>query len=347
MPETETSKRKKDHINICVTKDVGFKTKTNGFENYVFDHYAITEVDYDKIDLSTRFFTKKINLPYLISCMTGGTSEAEKINEKLAVAANELNIPIGVGSQRQALENKNFHSSYKTIRKNACNVPVIGNIGAAQIAKSKNVVDEIKLLIDLVEADAMAVHFNPLQELLQKEGDKNFSNILKRIEKLTYKINTPFIAKEVGAGINEKAANKLLDSGVKGIDVAGAGGTSWAGVEILRNEDNANKEFWDWGLPTSYCLKKLGKIKSNKKFMLISSGGITDGSEIAKSIALGADLAAAARPVLISVINNDVNGVIELINEWFSSVKNIMYLTNCSKIDELKKVKLISKAELF
>ncbi len=347
MPETETSKRKKDHINICVTKDVGFKTKTNGFENYVFDHYALTEVDYDKIDLSTRFFTKKINLPFLISCMTGGTSEAEKINEKLAVAANELNIPIGVGSQRQALENKNFHSSYKTIRKNAGNVPVIGNIGAAQIVKSKNVVDEIKLLIDLVEADAMAVHFNPLQELLQKEGDKNFSNILKRIEKLTCKINTPFIAKEVGAGINEKAANKLLDAGIKGIDVAGAGGTSWAGVEILRNEDNANQEFWDWGLPTSYCLRKLGKIKSNKKFMLISSGGITDGSEIAKSIALGADLAAAARPVLISVINNDVNGVIELINEWFSSVKNIMYLTNCSKIGELKKVKLISKAELF
>jgi isopentenyl-diphosphate delta-isomerase len=174
MPETETSKRKKDHINICVTKDVGFKTKTNGFENYVFDHYALTEVDYDKIDLSTRFFTKKINLPFLISCMTGGTSEAEKINEKLAVAANELNIPIGVGSQRQALENKNFHSSYKTIRKNAGNVPVIGNIGAAQIVKSKNVVDEIKLLIDLVEADAMAVHFNPLQELLQKEEIKIF-----------------------------------------------------------------------------------------------------------------------------------------------------------------------------
>lgn len=342
----ETEKRKKDHINLCLTEDVEFKQKTTGFENYEFDHYAITEVKYDQIDLSTFFFTKKISYPFLISCMTGGTAKAEKLNEKLAVAANSLNIPIGVGSQRQALENDKFHNTYKVVRKNAGSVPVIGNLGAAEIAKSIKVVEEVKRLIDLIEADAFVIHINPLQELLQKEGEPNFSGLLRNIELITSQIKTPVIAKEVGSGISYQCAKKLLDVGVKGIDVAGSGGTSWAAVELLRNK-TTDYYFKEWGLPTSYCVKNVSKLKKKYKFTLIASGGINNFDEIAKSILLGADIVASARKILIEIDNNGVKGVIQLINYWFEEVKKIMYLTGAIDIKSFQMKKLLKKSELY
>lgn len=345
MSKSLTTERKKEHINICLKDKIKYD-KTNGFENYEFPHYAITEVEIDKIDLSTKFFNKKINLPFLISCMTGGTSEAERINEKLAIVASQLKIPIGVGSQRQALENKDLHSTYKVIRQNAKNVPVLGNIGAAQIAHSKKVVDEIKYLIDLVEADAMVVHLNPLQELFQKEGETNFKGLLKNLEKITSNISIPIIVKEVGSGISKEVAKILLNIGVKGIDVAGAGGTSWAKVELERNK-SSNEFFGNWGLPTSYCVRTVSKLKKDYKFILISSGGIENGIDIAKSIALGADLTASARIILKEVFESDIKGVIKLIQNWFDDVKKIMYLTGCQNIKELSKIKMIKKSELF
>ena len=244
------------------------------------------------------------------------------------------------------MENKTLHSTYKVVRKNAGNVPVLGNIGAAQVANSKKIIDEIKFLINLVEADEMVIHVNPLQELLQKEGEPDFKGLLKNIEKITSKIKIPLIVKEVGSGISKHAAKSLLDAGVKGIDVAGAGGTSWAAVELLRN-NKENSLFRDWGLPTSYCIRTVSELKNKYKFMLISSGGISDGEEIAKSIALGADLAASARIILQEVMNKDVEGVLKLINSWFETVRKIMYLTGCSNINQLRKVKLIRKAELY
>ncbi|MFZ5947927.1 MAG: type 2 isopentenyl-diphosphate Delta-isomerase [Stygiobacter sp.] len=345
MSNSKISARKKEHIEICLTDKILFD-KSNGFENYIFPHNAITEVDINKIDLSLKFFDKKINLPFLISCMTGGTNESERINEKLAIVASELNIPIGVGSQRQALESQNLHSTYKVVRKNAKNVPVLGNIGAAQVADSKNIVDEIKFLIDLVEADSMVIHLNPLQELFQKEGETNFKGLLNNLEKLTSKISIPFIAKEVGSGISKDVAKKLLNVGIQGIDVAGSGGTSWAKVELIRNK-MSNEFFGNWGLPTSYCVRTVSKLKKEYKFVLISSGGITNGIEIAKSIALGADLSASARIILKEIINKDVDSVKNLIINMFNDVKKIMYLTGCQNLKELKKIKLIKKSELF
>lgn len=342
----ETEQRKKDHISLCLTDDVTFKKKSNGFENYEFPHFAITEVEFDKIDLSTKFFDKIISYPFLISCMTGGTSEAEKLNEKLALAAKELNIPIGVGSQRQALENNKFHNSYKTVRKNAGKVPVLGNLGAAEIAKSKNVVNDVRKLIDLIEADAFVIHINPLQELLQKEGEPNFSGLLKNIERLTSKVKIPFIAKEVGSGISIESAKKLLDVGVQGIDVAGSGGTSWAAVELLRNK-NDEDYFKEWGLPTSYCIKNVYKLKKDYSFLLIASGGVNNFDETAKSLLLGADIVASARKILLEVNYNGVDGVIDLVRKWFESIKKIMYLTGSKDIKSFKKKKLINKSELF
>jgi isopentenyl-diphosphate Delta-isomerase len=342
----KTIQRKKDHIELCLTDDVAFKTKTNGLENYEFEHYAITEVDIKKIDLSTKFFGKTISLPFMISSMTGGTSEAGKINEKLAIVANSLNIPIGLGSQRQALEGDSHHSTYKVVRKNAGSVPVLGNIGASQVIQSKDLIGDFKKLSDLIEADALIIHVNILQELVQTEGEPNFCGLLKILEKVIPKLNVPLIVKEVGSGISKRAAKNLLETGVQGIDVAGSGGTSWAAVELMRKHEE-NTFFNEWGLPTSYCLRTVKELKKDFSFTLIGSGGITNGVDVAKAIALGADVTASARILFQVVIRNDVDDVIKLINEWFVTVKQIMLLTGCHNLKKLKSGILKRKEELI
>jgi len=277
--------------------------------------------------------------------MTGGTSEAEKINERLASIAEEIKIPIGVGSQRQALENSDFHNSYKIIRKTAKNIPVLGNIGAAQLVQSKNI-KNILSLIEMLKADAFVVHINPLQELLQNNGEPKFTGLLKSIEKLVKQSSVPIFAKEVGSGISKDAAKKLLNVGVKGIDVAGAGGTSWAGVELLRNKDK-EIHFWDWGLPTSYCIKEIYPLKKKYNFTLIGSGGINSADDIAKAFALGSDLVGSARIILQTLINNGEEEVQKLIVNWFEYLKKIMYLTGSQILNQLKKNKIVKKENLF
>ncbi len=340
------SKRKKEHIELCLTDDVAFKEKTNGFEHYEFEHYAITEVEISKISFGTLFLNKNIDYPFLISCMTGGAAEAENINAQLSIAANNLNIPLGVGSQRQALENKNYHNTYKIIRKNAPSIPILGNIGAAQI-RVMDTFDLINLLVDLVEADAMVIHVNAVQELIQKNGEPDFSGLLKKIRKLVKQIKVPVIVKEVGAGISVKAAKKLLDCGVRGIDVAGAGGTSWAGVEILRNKNGNYKEFWDWGLPTSYCIRTVERLKRKYDFTLIGSGGINSAVEAAKALALGSDIVASARIILQTLDSKGVEGVEKLVKDWFDVIKKIMFLTGSSSLKDLRKNKLVMRGNLF
>jgi len=342
---SETSIRKKEHIDLCLTDKVAFRAKTNGFEKYEFIHYAITEVEINKISFQTKFFSKIINYPFLISCMTGGTEEAENINQRLAVIAEELIIPIGVGSQRQALENNDFHDSYKVIRKTAKSVPVLGNIGAAQLVHSKNLSD-ILSLIDMLEADAFVVHLNPLQELMQPEGEPNFVGVLKKIEKLVLKSSVPIIVKEVGSGISREVAKKLLNIGVNGIDVAGAGGTSWAGVEILRSKNDI-PDYWDWGLPTSYCIHEVYQLKKNYDFTLIGSGGINSSTDLAMSFALGSDFSASARIILQTLIKSGEDEVKNLVISWFNDLKNVMFLTGSQKLDELKSDKVIKKDQLF
>ena len=340
-----TFQRKKEHIDLCLTDQVSFRDKTSGFDHYDFEHYAITEVEKDKIDFTTMFLKKKINYPLLISSMTGGTAEAENINARLATIANELNIPLGVGSQRQALENKDYHHSYQVIRREAPSIPLLGNIGASQIVKMNNF-DQVQYLIDLIEADGLVIHLNAAQELLQPNGEPDFSGLLKNLEKLVKKAKVPIIVKEVGAGISKKAAVKLLNVGIKGIDVAGAGGTSWTAVEILRSNEKTDNPFWDWGLPTSYCLKEVYKLKKEHKFILIGSGGINTPFDAAKAIALGADIAASARVFLQTLDKSGVSGVRDQIISWFEVIKKIMFLTGSNKINELRN-KIILKEKLY
>lgn len=348
MPDDKEniSLRKKEHLELCLTDKVKFHEKTSGFEKYDFEHYAITEIELNEITLSLKIFNKKIAYPFLISSMTGGAENAEVINSNLASAAQSLNIPFAVGSQRPILENAEFINSYKVIRRQAPNIPVLGNLGAAQIVRLKSL-DPLKQLIDSIEADAFIIHVNPLQELLQKNGEPSFKGLLQRIERITGELKIPIVVKEVGAGISGLAAKKLLKAGVKGIDVAGAGGTSWAGVEILRNKNNTGESFWDWGLPTTYCLKKIGPLKKKNKFLLIASGGINNGFDIAKAIALGADMGASARIVLQKLEASGTEGVELMLKEWFEQIRRIMFLTGCRTIKDLQRINLINKEELF
>lgn len=352
IQKNQTSKRKKEHLTLSLNADVGFKSKTTGFENYDFIHSAITEVEIEKISFGIKFFKKRISYPFLISCMTGGTEEAENINAQLAVAAEELNIPIGVGSQRQALENENFRNTYDVIRKNAKSVPVLGNLGAAELVKLKSI-DSIKMLIDLIQADAFVIHLNPLQEMLQLEGTPYFKGLLKSLKRLSREIEVPVIVKEVGSGISYNSALRLLEAGVKGIDVAGAGGTSWAAIEMMRkqssqqNNNSESKElFWDWGLPTSYCIKENAKLKKNFKYLLIGSGGINSSVDAAKSLALGADMVASARIILKELDSNGIEGVKKLVIDWFDTIRKIMFLTGSKSLKDFRKNKIIRK-DLF
>ncbi len=347
MPKkiNEISQRKNEHLKLCLTDEVSFKEKSNGFDNYEFKHYAITEVKSNDISFKSDFLGKNVNYPFIISCMTGGTEKSEEINSRLSIAAEKLNIPLGVGSQRIALESSGSKNTYKIIRKNAPNIPILGNIGASELVKKGNL-NKIQSLVDLIEANAMVVHLNPLQELLQNEGDPEFTGLLKYIEKLIKKISVPVIVKEVGAGISKEAALKLLEIGVRGIDVAGAGGTSWAGVEILRSKGDPQSFFWDWGLPTSYCLRKISKLKKKYDFILIGSGGISNALDSAKAFALGADFTASARTILIRLNKYGVEGVINLVNEWFDILSKILFLTGSGSIQELGKGKLIRKEKL-
>jgi isopentenyl-diphosphate Delta-isomerase len=341
-----TSKRKKEHLELSLNADVAFKNKSNGFEYYEFIHDATTEVQLDKIYFETKFFKKKINYPFIISCMTGGTAEAENINAQLAIAAEELKIPIGVGSQRQAVENKNFRNTYDIIRKNAKTVPVLGNLGAAELVKLKSFTS-VKMMVDLIQADAFVIHLNPLQESLQPEGTPCFSGLLKSLKRLVEEIEIPVIVKEIGAGISGKASKALLETGVKGIDVAGAGGTSWAAIEMLRNKSMTNDYFWDWGLPTSFCLKENLKLRKKYKFVLIGSGGINSAIDAAKAFALGADYVASARTILKELNSTGSEGVTNLIKNWFETIKKIMFLTGSKSLKEIRKNKLLRRELIY
>jgi isopentenyl-diphosphate delta-isomerase len=251
-----------------------------------------------------------------------------------------MNIAMGVGSQRQAMEDSQYHRTFSVVREVAPSIPIVGNIGAAEVARMAGA-DAAKRLVELIRADALAVHLNPLQEFLQPEGNTHFRGVLRGIELLVKGLSVPVIVKEIGAGISARVAARLLDVGVHIIDVAGAGGTSWAGVETLRRkEKHFARKFWDWGIPTAHAIREVGKLKSSVSFTLIASGGVTSGKDVAKCIALGADLAASARPLLNALHTKGKAGLTKVIMEWMDELHGIMFLTGSATIKELQRAEL-------
>jgi isopentenyl-diphosphate delta-isomerase len=330
------SSRKKEHVDIVLRRDVHFRDKLTGFERWEFVHNALPEINFADISTQTSFLSKHLAMPFLISAMTGGYPDAKRINRILAEVCEECCVAMGVGSQRQALQNATFHSSFSVVRKAAPTIPIIGNIGGAEVAKMKGI-DDLQRLIDLIEADAIAIHLNALQEFLQTEGNPEFSGVLNGIENICKLIHIPVIVKEIGSGISRTVAQKLLDIGVTIIDVAGAGGTSWAGVEILRRRKSSLGEFWDWGIPTAEALCDVVTLRTTyPSLCIIASGGIEHGLDAAKAYALGADMIGSARPVLQRLFADGNKGVLNFIKEWQRSFRGAMFLTGSSGLEGLR-----------
>jgi isopentenyl-diphosphate delta-isomerase len=303
MPDPgQTEGRKLDHIRIVLGEDVTAKGVVTGFAAYRLPHSALPELDLNEIDTRTSFLGKTIQAPLLISSMTGGAQAAAKINLALAEAAEQLGLPMGVGSQRAAVADARLAATYQ-VRRVAPRIPLLANIGAVQLNYGFGP-EQCRRAVDMIEADALILHFNPLQEAVQPEGNVNFKGLLAKIEQLCRVLEVPVIAKEVGNGIGAYDARRLYDVGVKIIDVAGAGGTSWSEVERFRQPDQQGQRvagaFADWGLPTSEAIRQVRAALPD--VTIIGSGGVRSGVDVAKAIALGADLAGTAKPALFSAV---------------------------------------------
>ncbi|MHA1409409.1 MAG: type 2 isopentenyl-diphosphate Delta-isomerase [Candidatus Odinarchaeia archaeon] len=330
-----TTNRKLDHINICLTNNVEFKSKTPGFEDVSFIHRAIPTIDMSEITFNTSFLDFEFNAPLIIGAMTGGHPEAKEINENLAIAAEELGIGMGVGSQRAAIENDNVIETYSIVRERAPNTFIIANIGAPQIVELDNTA--IKKIINMISANALAIHLNKLQESIQPEGDTSFKNFIVKLSELTKQLKLPVIVKETGAGISKEDAKSLADAGVSAIDISGAGGTSWAGVEALRSKNKYGEFFWDWGIPTVISLVE---CLNTVKLPIIASGGVRSGLDVAKALALGAEIVEISLPLLKKAKKN-VKAVKRYLEHILQQLKIVMYLVGANTIDDLKNTPLI------
>ncbi|MEW6400831.1 MAG: type 2 isopentenyl-diphosphate Delta-isomerase [Chloroflexota bacterium] len=285
--------RKADHIKINLEQDVR-SALTTGLENYHFIHEALPELDLNRIDTTLSLFGKTLSAPILVSSMTGGTEEAGTINLRLAEAAQEMGLAMGVGSQRTAIEIPEQAASFQ-VRRVAPDILLFANLGAVQLNYGYGI-DECRKAVDMIQADALYLHLNPLQEAVQDAGDTNFEGLARKIEEICRKLEVPVIAKEVGWGISERTAKLLANCGVQAIDVAGAGGTSWSQVEMHRAPDEFTRQlaatFIGWGIPTAESILNVKKAVPN--MTIFASGGIKDGLDIAKCIALGARLGGMA-----------------------------------------------------
>lgn len=334
-PTSKTAGRKTDHLRINVEADVGAKGVRSGFELWRFEHRALPEVDFEEIRTSCEFLGKPLDAPLLISCMTGGTEEARQINRRLAAVAQRLQLAMGVGSGRALLEDPAAIDTFD-VREEAPDIPLLANIGAVQLNKGYDV-EDCRRLIRALGADALVLHLNPLQEALQPEGDTQFAGLLEKIARLCDDLATPVIVKEVGWGIAPDLVKTLLDKGVYAIDVAGAGGTSWSEVERHRIakpwRQRVAEKFADWGIPTAVCIADARAVAPDA--LLIASGGIRDGIDVAKAIALGADLAGIAGPFLrASVIGEDA--VEDLAREIILTLRVAMFATGTATLEELR-----------
>lgn len=335
-------KRKSDHIRINLEEDVNFKQLTTGLEDYHFLHQALPEIDLARVDTSLLFLGKRLNAPLLISSMTGGTDEAGQINARLAEAAEAMKISMGVGSQRAALEDTSLAPTFK-VRRYAPTALLLANIGAVQLNYGYSV-DHCRRAVEMIEADALILHFNALQEAVQPEGDSNFAGLLAKVEQVCRAMPVPVIAKEVGWGFAEDTARQLVEAGVAGIDVAGAGGTSWTQVEMYRAQTDVQRQiaatFIDWGIPTSQAIVAVKNVAP--RLPIIASGGLRSGLDIAKCIALGATMGGMAGPFLKAAVQS-VAAVVDQITVTQTELKIAMFGIGVDSISALQQTRRLLK----
>ena len=330
MPESqahEIIQRKQSHFDLCAQQDVEFKHKTTWFEHVELVHQPLTETLLDELDLSVEVVGKQLNYPLIITGMTGGTPDAGKFNKEVAAVADRLGLGFGVGSQRVMLNYPEVTDTF-CVREQAPNVLLFGNIGIAQ-AREMNVA-VLQKLVDDIQADALCVHLNTAMEIVQHQGDRDFRGSLTTIKRLINELPVPIIVKETGCGFARETGEKLAEAGVQWIDVSGAGGTSWVGVETLRNRalQHLGEAFWDWGVPTAASVLELRGLGMN----LIASGGIRTGLHAAKAIALGAQAAGVALPVLRAYVAGGAAGVEAYLQAVITELRAALMLSGCANV---------------
>ncbi len=336
MPVPEHTERKADHIRINLAEDVQFPRLTSGFERYRLVHRALPEIDLNAVDTRVTLFGKTLQVPLLISSMTGGTPEARQINRSLARAAQLRGVAMGVGSQRVALEHPEQIHTFR-VRDLAPDILLFANLGAVQLNYGYTV-DHCRRAVEMIEADALILHLNPLQEALQPDGNWNWAGLLRKIEQVARGLEVPVIAKEVGWGISGEVARQLVDAGVAAIDVAGAGGTSWSEVEYHRAPDehwrHLARAFADWGIPTAESLVEV-REHVGSQVPVFASGGIRSGVDAVKALALGADLVGMASPFLKAAVNGE-RMVLHILDILIHEMRVAMFAVGASNVADLR-----------
>lgn len=342
MTKNQTAKRKLSHIQTTLHEQVQSHVAT-GFDDVRLIHKALPEIDRNEIDLSVDIFGHKMSAPLIIESMTGGTPMAAKINGTLAKVAEKLGIGMGVGSQRAALEDKRLAYTYRVARDAAPSIPLFANLGCPQLSH-KDAREKAKQAIEMIDATGLFIHLNALQESVQYEGETHFGKMLERISDLAKEISVPILVKETGAGIATETARALERAGVKGVNVSGLGGTSWAGVEYYRAKERGHSlqmelgtTYWDWGTPT---VPSIVEVANSTHLSVFASGGVRNGLHVAKAIALGAHYGGLALPMLKSASAGE-EATITRLSTVIEELRNALFLTGSKNIPELRNSPLV------
>ncbi len=328
-PDASDRDRKAEHIALALSERMQLERRY--FSQYAFEHLALPEIDMDRIDLSIEFLGRRLAAPLLISCMTGGTEEATRINRHLAAAAEKTGVAIGVGSQRKAIEDPTLAGSFQ-VRELVPSMPLLANLGAVQLNYGYGA-EECRRAVAMIEADALVLHLNPLQEAIQPEGDRNFADLLPKIGRVVDDLDVPVIVKEIGCGLSGEVGAALLGQGVTIVDSAGLGGTSWSRIEGARAGDRELGElFADWGVPTPESIAQLAAIEG---LTVIGSGGVRNGVEVAKALALGAHLVGLAQPFL-EPATRSVDETVSAIEQVLHELRIAMFCIGAESIAALR-----------
>ena len=345
MTDSPISQRKLDHLRVSLEEDVQAKEISAGFERYSFTHSALPELDLAEVDISLEALGKKLRAPLIISSMTGGTDLAWGINRNLAVAAQSIGIGLALGSERAAIEHPSLAYTYR-VREVAPDILLLANLGAVQLNNGFGL-KECVLAVENMEADALVLHLNPLQECLQDGGNTNFKGLLEKIDYLAHHLPVPVVVKEVGWGISFTVAQLLAKAGIKGLETAGAGGTSWSEVEkhLAKGENRRTvaENFASWGIPTAQSI--LACRKATPDLLIVGSGGIRTGVEAAKAIALGADLVGMGRPLLRPATVSSI-AVEERVQRLLEEMRIAMFCVGAGSLAQLRKAELRGPMEI-
>jgi isopentenyl-diphosphate delta-isomerase len=331
--DAEISDRKVDHLELTAREEVQARGKTTLLEQVDLLHDSLPELAASEVDLSTEFLGRTVQAPMLITGMTGGADRAREINRTLARVAQELGLAFGVGSQRALLEKPDELLETYQVREVAPDIALLGNLGAVQAAETPS--EEVEKLVSAIGADALCIHLNPGQELIQPEGDRDFRGCLDAVARLSEDLDAPVIAKETGCGLSPQALDKLDSTGIDWVDTSGAGGTTWIGVETLRTpaeQRSVGDVFWDWGVPTAasvVCAKRRG-------FDTIASGGLRSGLDAARALALGADMTGMALPWLRAAYEEGYEAAHSFGETAIRSLRTACVLTSSQSLDELR-----------